>query len=591
MPEVLKQEIGKSPGDSLWWLGNHKPETDFSIKSQAHQKLLNQLNSRFGYMKDSQGRLRVRAEDNEQLYKNNDFFEFFEKYKDYIPKDFYNRMSNYGDPRTILNICRSCVNAAQNKISKINPVVQLNTKLFSPLRRDKVAHFQDDIQDWMQRGEIYAEGQQVFFNTNVAEIGYLKVMPKPEMKNFMFNAPNPLSVLIEHPFEGTRYRSEIWEYGYVEKYEIEDRFGVKLKGTYTEENRILLMEAFKAHKYHVISTDQEVIFLENWDFEIPYFDYRWSPALRGFATFGLISEIKPIQNSVNNLVADIESSFKLMGRPRWFVEHNSNVSKDNLMSAVSAITRYTKTMPEAYQPKPINEGYFNWVEYFINQAYQLSGVSEIYAGGDIPPRMEARSGEMLEAYDTIRSDRFQIPTQNYEGLFKRIGGFMLEFASKHWKKDKYSYMQVKEARAWTSMLASEHPAGQHKQAKELLGAGLITPDDYFQAIQYNNLEKVIKNTTISRMAAYKKLHEMTESGKFFTPDPHLGYDVQLNVASRFYKLGVYNDMSEEKLKTVSEFITKVEKLIEAEQAQNPPLPDLDEKVPQPAPTLQPPLAG
>ena len=588
--ESIKQTTTKSPIDSLWWLDLPKEAKGFDYKSEKHKKLLNKINARFDYMKNNQGRLVITAEANEQLYKNNDYFEFFERYRDYIPTDYVHRLSNYGDPRTILNVYRSCVNAAQNKIAKINPVVTLNTKLFSPLRRDKVMHCQDDVQDWMQRENIYKDGQQAFFNTNVAELGYIKVMPKPKNQNYEFGSPNPLSIYVEHPYEGARYRSEIWEFGYVEKYEIEEKFGVKLKAEYSKDDRILLMEAFKANYAHVIATDKEIILLETWDYEIPYFEYRWSPALRGFATFGLISEVKPIQNSLNNLMADIESSFRLMGRPKWMVENASQVSRNDLINTLSAIVFYNKTPPEAIQPKPINEAYFQWVETFIQYAYQLSGVSEIYASGEIPSRLEARSGETLEAYDAIRSDRFQIPSQNYEDLFKRVAGFMLNYAARNWKKSQYTELQVKEARAWTSMLQSEHPAGQHKQAEKLLTAGLITRDQYFQAIQYNNLEQVISNDTMGRMAIEKKLTEMIETGVYFTPDYQLGYEPQLQIASRLYKQGIYQGLEEEKLDLISDFIDNVKEKIKAEIQKNPPPPpvEVNKNLPPPPPTLEPP---
>jgi len=565
----------KSDKNTLWWLYDFGD--DFANKEDKQKAFLTIFNERYDYLKNSCTELRNIGRENEKYYKSRKYYDFFDKFRDFIPQDYISNISRFGTPNTVLNICRSCVNTAQNKVAKITPIIELNTKVFSYARQDKILRIQDDIQNWMIKGGIHKPAKSTFFKANVCEVGYLKVHPSTKHKNFGFSCPNPMSILVEDPLDGIDYRSEIWECGFAYGYDIEDAFGIELKKSKKDE-QILLMEAYKAGYYHVIATKDEIILLETWEHEPPYFQYIWSPGLKGFATFGIISEIKPIQQEINHLVSDIANSFRLMGRPRWLVSKEAKVTENDLINTISAIVYYQgKLPPEAYQPNPIHQAYFGWVRELVEYAHQTTGIPQIYSSGEIPKRMEARSGELLEIYDAIGSDRFQTPSQAYDDLFKRISSFMIEYAAKHWKKAEYGDLEVKDARSWTALLSSEHPAGQQRRARELLNANLITKDQYFETIQYNNLEKVISQERLGQLAIEKKLGDMLENGKYAPPDPHLGYDIQLQVASRMYKKLIYRgEEDKNKLQVMDTFLSQVKETIRAEARQNPPPPTPDQ---------------
>lgn len=456
--------------------------------------------------------------------------------------------------------------------------------------KEALSRCEDDIQTWMKEGDIFKQGQQTFFNSHLSEVGHLKIVPQVKRKKFDFYTPPSDSVFVEAPFKGSGMRDEIYECGYYEKGDIEEMFGIKLNDKESEDgqDKIMLKEAYKAHHYHAIWTPQTLILVEPWMFQIPYFKYTWTSLDKGYATQGIITEVKDIQYAINARIEDIDQSFMRMGRPKWLVEESSEVSANQLANLVSAVVFYKRNAPEAYTPTPINREYFLWVERLVQYAYSLTGVSELYSSGQLPLRLEG-SGDALQALDAIGSDRFQIATQNYEKLFTQVAGFMCQFAQKSFKKKEYSEINFDEVSEWTSVMTAEHPSGKVQQANDLFERELIDKETYLQAIEYHNIDESISQETLAKKALEKRIKKALDDGLVWNPDENFGYPNILNMASKMKYKYILDDEDEGKIALLDKLIDKVKAYIKKNlQDDLPPPPPPAQQQPKPGEEVAPP---
>ena len=54
--------------------------------------------------------------------------------------------------------------------------------------------------------------------------------------------------------------------------------------------------------------------------------------------------------------------------------------------------------------KPNHPEMYQWIQWLIQNAYQMSGISSLSAGGQKPQGLN--SGEAIRTYDQIQEDRF-----------------------------------------------------------------------------------------------------------------------------------------------------------------------------------------
>lgn len=549
--------------DKLWYLDKvFMPKKAAGADESADKNLAQCVQDRLKHFVQTNSRLITIQKQNATLYGDESMY----RVSSLLQR--VNRL-RYGvryNADNILNVIESCVDSAHNKISKIKPLPTLDKNKFAKTSKLALENAESRVRHSFKYCDIWEQGQDVFQGAGISELSWLKASPKRDIKMIGWHAPLTQQVFVENPFFGGRVRDEIFEIGFYSVDQVESDYGIKLdKKDYDDKNNgfVKVVECYKAFKYHVICTENRILLKEKWALPIPYLPYIWKKNSQGIAGKSIATQLAYIQAEITEEVMDVSSSFRQLGFARWLSPTSANVSRNDLANVLAGLIEYSgQQSPELITPNVISDQYFQWIRFLIEQCYQLTGISEIYSSGELPAGLREGSGSALRTYDELRSDRFQIATQNYERLFERAACFALHYEQKFWRKEIYkgidgNEIKLKEVEAWATNILTEHPAGKRQEADELYQAGIITRDQYLEAIEFGNIDEIVSQETLTNKAIEKEIDMAIKGNKPLKTSEILGYENQLNIASRVFRKNILNDEPEKNDK-LGDFIIKLE---------------------------------
>ncbi len=356
---------------------------------------------------------------------------------------------------------------------------------------------------------------------------------------------------------------------------------------------------------HAIAIENKVLFEGEWDKQyFPFVFQRWTLAQRGFYGQGLASQLAPIQSEVDHLTKIIKEHTDL-ATGFVAVEKGSDVSgADVEHNTTMRIIEYDNIMPAVITPQPVNSQYVALLQFYIQQAFEVTGISQLTAKSLKPAGLD--SGAALREFSDIETERFQMVAQRYEQSFveaslivfdlledkaKRFGDFKIsapgtEFAQDiDWSKARLDREQFITKVQPTSFLPST-PAGKLGTITELVGAGFIGREEAMQLLDYPDLKSVTASMTAAVEIVDKLIADMLdpEDPKFVPPDPFMDLQLAVRKGREAYQLARQHGAPEENLELVRRFIVEAQRLLQQAQA----------AIPQPAPQAPPgeaPLGG
>lgn len=159
----------------------------------------------------------------------------------------------------------------------------------------------------------------------------------------------------------------------------------------------------------------------------PFAMMHWSPPTRGFWGHGLVEDLTGIQAKVNEMLTDAQVAAAFAGKLKLFQARQANINK-NHMRATSTVVIETDGPPPTYvDATPLVQHQLALIDWIINRAYDMTGVSQSAATSKSALGSNA-SGKALDTQYDIESDRFSNPELNYAMLRVDIGGVVLDEA-------------------------------------------------------------------------------------------------------------------------------------------------------------------
>jgi hypothetical protein len=177
--------------------------------------------------------------------------------------------------------------------------------------------------------------------------------------------------------------------------------------------------------------------LESCEWERPRFPFaflHWSPPMRGFWGQGLVEDLAGIQSKVNSLARDAQEAFRLASALKVFVPRSSNVDKNHLRAKDPAVIEYDGNPPQFIAPNPASEQQLQFLRWLIQQAYEISGISQAAAQSRNPLGPNA-SGKALDTMYDMESDRFSHVEMQYAQFRCDVGQLTLDLAQDLTKPD------------------------------------------------------------------------------------------------------------------------------------------------------------
>lgn len=225
----------------------------------------------------------------------------------------------------------------------------------------------------------------------------------------------------------------------------------------------------------------------------PFAFFHWEPPVGGFWAHGLVESLAPIQQEVNHLLGKMSEGISSQMALLMLVPRGSGVEKSHLRDPYHKVLEYDGNAPNMVAPTPFSQPVLQYIQWRIQQCYELSGVSQAMAASKNPLGSSA-SGKALDTMYDLESDRFSDKELNYAMFAVDLGQCMLDEARDiacadpedlaedakaawireiDWKKievDGGSYHLVLEP----VNFLPESRAGKLAQVKELGEAGLLT---------------------------------------------------------------------------------------------------------------------
>lgn len=283
---------------------------------------------------------------------------------------------------------------------------------------------------------------------------------------------------------------------------------------------------------HVIVCSAGVILDEDYDKDrFPFVKLGYNPNPVGWFSQGLIEILMPTQMEIYRNLIIASQSIELMGVPRVLVDEMSKIMETAFNNRIGSIIKYRNNPPQFVNPTSNPPEIYQWIQWLIQNAYQMSGISQLSAGGQKPQGLN--SGEAIRTYDQIQEDRFAALARRYQNIFTDLSYLIIDTA-KDIAEETGSYTTVYPSKDGTrevdfksiSMLDDNYviqcyeesslpkdPAGRQAKLSEMLAAGEITNQEFRRLSNFPDLEQSDQLAFALEERILKNLDAIVEKGK------------------------------------------------------------------------------
>jgi hypothetical protein len=525
------------------------------------------------------------------------------------------KVNGSNTPNVKLNIIHSQISTLASKITKNKPKPSFLTLGGDWGDRKKAKQLEKFVDGLFYQTDFYNVASKVFIDSLVFDLGALKIYDEGNKICAERVFPNELKVDDADGMYGKPRQLHQVKFVNVEVLKakfpdktaaidgaIQEEFGTgRSIAPFIEvaESWHLASEENGSDGKHVISIDGATLLMEDYELnDFPFVFLRWTDKLLGFFGQGLAEQLAGIQLEINKVLKTIQLSTHLCSVPTWLVESSSKINKAHITNQIGSILEYSITPPQLITPNAVSPELFNHLQFLIEQAYQMSGVSQLSAQSRKPAGLN--SGAALREYDDIESERFLLTGKMYEQFCMDTAKRMIDCAKRIY--DEEGEFEVKiagknnvETIDWGSINLEEDsymmqifpisflpstPAGKLETIKEMFQAGLLTSkEEAAMLLDFPDTDKMFSMAKapielIDMMI--EKMLDPTEP-EYMSPDVIGNLELAKSRAQMAYQVARTQGAYQTNLDLLQRFITECMELLKA--TQQPPTP-----APQQAPT-------
>lgn len=323
----------------------------------------------------------------------------------------------------------------------------------------------------------------------------------------------------------------------------------------------------------------------------PVVKFSFNPSPVGWYSQGLVEILMPTQMEIYRQLIVGSQNFELMGVPRVLIEEMSKILETSFNNRVGSIIKYRNTPPEFVNASSNEPGWLPYVQWLIQNAYQISGISALSATGSKPAGLN--SGESIREFDRVQDSRQNIIAQRYQNIFTDLSYLMIDVASDI-AKETGKYLTVYPGKDGTREVDFKHirtlkdtyviqcfeasslpkdPAGRQARLSEKLAAGEITVLE-FRRLSAN---PDLKQSDSLALALYDRIQSnldaIIEDGKkgYEAPDQYIldPTDLATQLTVNYINKYIITDIEPEKIELLQNYFTQIQDL---KRDANPPPP-------------------
>lgn len=311
----------------------------------------------------------------------------------------------------------------------------------------------------------------------------------------------------------------------------------------------------------------------------PFAIYRHNPRVYGFFSQGMAEQLVPTQVEINRTLISVQRSLYLGGTHKIFVKAGSKIIKSHFDNMVGTIMEYAGDTPPQYVvPQLVQPEIYEHLKDMKTSGYELVGISQLSSAGLKPLGVD--SGKALRAVDDIQVQRFQTVAQAYEQFFVDLAKITISVARRAYESEGKLSVKVPGKRFietidWkdvdldddefqlqiypVSKLPND-PEGRLATVQEMMQAGLIDPQAGKRLLDYPDIDAEENLANASLDYLHRILDEMVEDAKFTAPEAFDDLQSARKLALEYYAQGKLNNLAEDRLELLRNFITQIDQL-------------------------------
>ncbi len=344
---------------------------------------------------------------------------------------------------------------------------------------------------------------------------------------------------------------------------------------------------------HTIICSEGVILTEPWERnKFPFAKFSYNPNVVGFFAQGLAEILMPGQMEIYRMLIVASQSLELMGVPRIYIDELSKILETSFNNRIGTIIKGRGNAPEFINATSNNPEIYQWIQWLIQNAYQMAGVSAMSAAGSKPQGLN--SGEAIRSFDQIQEDRFAALGRRYQNVYPDLAHLMIEEASEI-ADDLGKYTTVYPGKDGTREIdfkaiqkldnnyiiqcyeessLPKDPAGRQAKLSEMLAAGEINNQEFRRLSNFPDLEQSDKLAAALEERILYCLDDIVENGQknyadiapdSFILDPS---DLATTLVVNYLNLYATQKLEEEKMQALRDWFVQLQNL--KQQALPPP---------------------
>ena len=531
----------------IWW--NPPKKTSDEEKRRVTLERAKQLFNALGDFRSDAWR----------YFKIVDFKVYNPESEDTLTKDSAEENILLHNPILTLNAINSCIETASNKIAKIKPRVTFLTKNADREHRETARKLDNWTLKFFKKGKAWKQSSQAFKSACVCGLGIVKIMPDEKVKisfkkipvfNFFCNNTHKGNTLPEEAGEVKNFTLNdlLFMFPSKEK-ELKEQHGEQ------PDKRIKTWEIYRQYKQHMILTENVTLLDEKWEKPLPYQLFKWEEADQGVVGVGIAKKLYEIQSAISYILGKTFKSIRNFAIPRAFVQKGSEPNQTDITNLVGEIIEVNPMeggkLPEFSTPPAINNQVLDILLMLWQKAFEIVGISQLSAGGQIPRGLEKASGTALRAYQQTESERFQLIRSDYEQAFVSMAKKAIAICGDNLLPKGLTRKEIMERKdeltVWTSSLLPESPAGKLAMVSDLQNSGFLNKDQALALLDSPDTSKYLSSETSRLRAIDLILDRALEKGKKPIYYSELGLDLFLDRSRKMLAEILIEDEESEKI--------------------------------------------
>lgn len=525
-----------------------------------------------------------------------------------------NRYGNDHEPifteRVTLNVCKSVVDTVASKIAKSKPKAAFLTNAgnFTLKRKAKLLERYVDAQFYLSH--VPEKMQDAFIDACVFGTGVVRYYPDVDFKQVGVDRVFPGEILVDATEGMYREPRQMLLKKYVSRDQLCTMFPDSEQailaapqisyedgwGQDSTADQLIVIEAWRLPNSPETKDGRHCIFIDGhtlsdkpWtDKDFPFVFIRWNTRRRGFWGQGLVEDLAGIQLEINRLLQKIQKVFHLLAVPRIYVEQGSKINKAYFNTMIGCVVPYVGTKPDISSQQTINPEIFQHLERLYSKAFEIAGISQDTAAGDVPKGLDEASGIAMLRFSESQTTRFALAVQAWEEAHCHAArkvvacGKMLSKAIKGYtpvaSKDRYTIATVKWSeidmdedayvlKVYPASSLPDTPSGRIKFLTGMQQLGIARdPATIARLLDFPDLESEAALDRAASEDIDRQIELMIDEGKFEPPEPFQDLNLALKKVQSSYLKARCDGVPEERLEILREYMSTCQNMIMATMA-------------------------